>query len=84
VSHPSAGGNLSLRNTDILKQLGALKQRLVLTGINQHGGAPTMLRQDHGSLGALYLPHHRREIGAKVREGADVLGRSEWGHDALD
>ena len=74
MGHALAGRDLRLGHPDVLEQLGPVNQRLVFTGVYENGGAASMLGQNDGPFGPLHLPDNGGEIGAEIRQRADVLG----------
>jgi hypothetical protein len=75
--------DLVFGDAHIVEQLGPLEQGLVLGGVHQHCGTPTVLGEDYGALGALNVTHHGRQMRSEIGEGTDILGGSQSGHGAL-
>src|SRR5215211_7259006 len=61
-----AGSELALGGLDVLQELDALEQRLVLVHVEQHGSTPAVLGKNDRALGAAHLRDHGSRVGAEL------------------
>jgi hypothetical protein len=83
MSQTAPVSDLALSRPDIVQQLDLLNQRFVGRHIDQHGGASPVLREHDGTLGLLDLQKNGRRVRPKLREGPNVFGWNQLGHEHL-
>ena len=76
-------GELSFGKGDVTEDFELLDQGLVVRSAEEHRGAPTPLRKNEGSAGLANLLDERGDVGSKRREGLDVGGGFDGGHEWL-
>jgi hypothetical protein len=84
VRHGSTPGELLLGGLDVVQQLEALDQRVVLPDVDEHRCTPPVLGEDNGPAGPLHAAHDRCDMRAEVGQGLDVLSEPRMSHHDLN
>jgi hypothetical protein len=83
MRHARALGELFLGGLDIVEEFEPLKERVVLTDIEEHGSATPVLSEHDRPPRPLHTANDGSELRSELGQGLDVCGETRYGHEDL-